>query len=477
MRLLPRTLAGRIVFTTVAVAVVATVVAGAVSIGLVRAASLGDARSAVATLADELAALPQGELDQRAELAPTGAGEPKIAVINTNGSVVGSIGVVLKPRVRRQLAQGTSVSTTVALQGRHYLVEARQSVDGDTVVVARTVESVDSAVAAVVVKLLIALGIGLVVAITAGILLARIVSRPLARTAVAARRLARGERGVDLPHAGTVEVSDVVSSLDELDDALTVSEARQKDFLLSISHDLRTPLTALRGYAEALADGIVGPEDSRRVGETMLSETQRLDRFVGDLLELARLEAHDFRLEPSTVDVSLIVEGAVTAWQAVAASNGIDLRSHGRPDLLAETDAHRLRQLIDGLLENALRATPTGGVVQVSVSDAGGSADAPPGAARPPRVGDGATTGIRIVVSDSGPGLSPEDRDVAFVRGALRDRYQGSRQVGTGLGLSIAQRLAGRLGAELTALDASGTPWGTSFELLLPAAGRMRTPG
>jgi two-component system sensor histidine kinase BaeS len=461
MRLLPRTLAGRIVFTTVAVALVSAVVAGGVSLGLVRAASLGDARSEASTLADQLAALPQSRLEQRLNEQSAGSGEPKVALIGANGTVTGSIGVVLRPKVRQRLEQGSSLSTTVELGGRRFIVEARRTLDDGTVVVARSLNSVDAAVSRVTGQLLIALAIGLAVAIGAGILLARVVSRPLSRTAAAARRLAKGDRNVELPNAGTAEVSDLVNALDELDDALTVSEARQREFLLSISHDLRTPLTALRGYAEALADGVVGADDAREVGSTMLSETRRLDRFVADLLELARLEAHDFAAELTQVDLAGVMAEAASAWRAVATSGGVDLHTDVPHGIIANTDAHRLRQIVDGLLENALRATPPGGVVAVAASTLS--------------TADGRSR-VAVTVSDSGAGLTAEDRDTAFVRGALHDKYRQTRAVGTGLGLSIAQRLTARLGGTLTAVDTSGTGWGASFRLELPAADLQGRP-
>lgn len=453
MRLTPRSLAGRIVFTTVAVALVAAVVTGAVSLGLVRAASLGDARSEASALADQLARLPQNKLEQRVDDRALGAGQPKVALVNPDGTLTGSLGVVLKPRVRQRLSQGSTLSTTIELGGRRFIVEARQTIAGGTVVVAHSLTSVDAAVSRVAGQLLIALAIGVAVAIGAGILLARVVARPLSRTAAAARRLAKGDRNVELPHAATVEVSDVVSALDELDEALTVSEARQREFLLSISHDLRTPLTALRGYAEALADGVVGEEDARDVGATMLAETRRLDRFVADLLELARLEAHDFAAELAPVDIGGVIHEAVTAWSAVAAAAGVELHSEAPPDLIASTDAHRLRQIVDGLLENALRATPARGVVVVVARSL-------PRAEGSPRV--------IVTVNDSGAGLTADDREAAFQRGTLHDKYRQTRAVGTGLGLSIAQRLVTRLGGTLRAVDTAGTPWGASFQVELP---------
>lgn len=454
MRFLPRTLAGRIVFTTVAVAVVATVVAGAVSLGLVRAASLGDARAEASSLADQLATLPSAQLEQRVTGQATGAGEPKVVLINSDGTLSGSIGVLLRPSVRQRLERSSTLSTTIQVGGRNFIVEARATLDGGTVVVARSFTSVDAAASRVAGQLLLALAIGLAVAIAAGILLARAVARPLSRTAAAARRLAHGDRNVELPHTATLEVSEVVSALDELDRALTVSEARQREFLLSISHDLRTPLTALRGYAEALADGIIEQKDIRSVGGTLLTETRRLDRFVADLLELARLQAHDFPAELTPVDIGEVIADAAAAWQAVASSGQVELRRDAGAGILAHTDAHRLRQIVDGLLENALRATPPGGVVLLAARHAAGA-----GSDR-----------VVVTVSDTGPGLTADDRADAFVRGVVHDKYRQTRAVGTGLGLSIAQRLSARLGGTLAALDTAGTPWGASFQVDLPAA-------
>ncbi len=459
MRSVGRTLAGRMVITTIVVATVAVVVAGAVSFGLVRAATLSDARTVASSIADEWAAFPQDQLRQRVADRLTGAGEPKIALIERDGTVVGSSGIALWPRVSARIATGSRLSATISSDGASFIVEARPTADGDTVVVARSVRSVDSQVFDLAGKLLLALSIGLAVAIAAGILLARAVAGPLIRTAAAARRLARGERGVDLPASGTVEVSDLGDALNELDRALTASEERQREFLLSISHELRTPLTAVSGYAEALADGMIGTDELGGVGATMLAETRRLDRFVADLLELARLEAHDFPVHPGPVDVAELVADAVSAWQAVANAAGVTLSAVATPGLIAKTDGHRARQIVDGLLENALRATPSGGAVTVATLL---EADpTPPGT-------------VLITVSDTGPGLSPSDRRVAFERGALHARYRGSRSVGTGLGLSIAHRLAARLDAQLRVVDAPSD--GTAFQLTLPAAHRDAPP-
>ena len=204
---------------------------------------------------------------------------------------------------------------------------------------------------------------------------------------------------------------------------------------------------------------IVGAEDARDVGSTMLTETRRLDRFVADLLELARLEAHDFAMEPAPVDVGSLLAEAEAAWRAVAEASGVELRCTVPAGVTAMTDAHRVRQIVDGLLENALRATPSGGVVAMEAN-----VDA--------RV-DGHDR-VVLVVSDSGAGLTADDRETAFVRGALRDKYRQTRAVGTGLGLSICYQIVEAHGGEITVASTPGQ--GTSFLVTLPRRARLDPP-
>ena len=232
--------------------------------------------------------------------------------------------------------------------------------------------------------------------------------------------------------------------------ALSTSEGRQREFLLSISHELRTPLTALRGYGEALSDGLVPPERTADVGGVLVAETTRLERFTADLLELARLEADDFSLEPGTVDLAELAGSTIRAWTAKADALEVRLAAAGLDTPLpARGDPRRVRQVLDGLVENALRATPPGGRVVLSGAGADGTTSVPE--------------------EDSGPGLSDEDLADAFTRGLLRERYRETRAVGTGLGLSIATRLAARMGGRIVAGHATTAP-GARFTLELPSA-------
>jgi two-component system sensor histidine kinase BaeS len=290
---------------------------------------------------------------------------------------------------------------------------------------------------------LVALLVGLLIAVGVGALLARATVRPLRATAAVARRIAAGERGVEIPPQPLAEVDDIASALTALDRALAASEQRQREFLLSVSHELRTPLTAVRGYAEALADGMIAPEETADVGATLVAETSRLDRFVSDLLELARLEAEDFTLSFADVDAAALVADTARAWSGRALGLQVELVTEPAPTAVLHTDPMRARQLLDGLVENALRAVPAGGHVIVGRPDA-----------------------RSIEVRDDGPGLSADDLTLVFERGVVHERYRDARPVGTGLGLSIAARLAARLGATLAAAPAP--EGGACFRVTFP---------
>jgi len=421
-----RSLRARATLVTIAVAVIAVIVTGLISLQLVRSSVNQDARDQLSAQADILARMPQlataGELAEKASLA---LGGTQVALVQPDGTAEGDAADYIDAAILRKLAAGESVSTVRRGDPGMVLIEARPVAGGGAVVLALPLASIDRALGQATGRILVALGIGLAVAIIGGWLLASWLSRPLTNAAAAARRLAAGERGVRMPDSPTSEMADVTDALGALDSALAASESRQREFLLSISHELRTPLTAVRGYAEAMADGLIGPDDVTSVGGTLVAETERLDQFVGDLLELARLEADDFSITVSTVELAPLLDEVAAAWAGRAAVLGVRISTGSITGGggTVETDPRRLRQVIDGLVENALRA---GGSVQLRGSD-----------------------GV-VEVLDDGPGLEEGDLSTAFERGALRARYRDIRPVGTGLGLSIAARLVDRLGGTIS---------------------------
>jgi len=436
----------RIMLGTFAVSLIAVVVTGIVALQVVQGVVESQARQQLKAQATALvAARATGSHVAATRLAALG---DRFAVVEPDGTVTGAARSSVSDAVVRELRAGRVVSGTTTLGDKDAVLVGIPTADGGGVVGVRKVADISAASAELIRWLALALVLGLAVASIAGVLLARRLGRPLTRLAGSARELASGRRGVAIEREPVAEIEDIAQALRGLDTALTVSEDRQREFLLSVSHEIRTPLTAIRGYAEALADGVVPSDDIARVGGTLTAEADRLRRFLDDLLELARLEADDFRLDPQHFDARETVERAVAAWSGVASRAGVLLREElPAGPVPVDTDESRLRQVVDGLLENALRATPEGAPVVVAVA-----------------AGDR----IRVEVRDGGPGLTAEDSEVAFERGELHARYRDVRPVGTGLGLSIARRLVGRLGGTLEVRPAA--EGGAAFSVSLPSS-------
>lgn len=434
-------LTSRLALAMGAVAVVSALLAGLLVAPLLSGAREEAVRAPLARQVDLLSRLPRLTLTSERLDRVTEVSGLTIGVV-TAARATGAA-AALSPEELARLRGGDSVSTSGDLDGTPVLVEARPSRGGGAVVLAADVSSADTALTAVRRRVTLALGLGSLVALGLAVLLARRLSAPLTQTAEAARRLAAGERGVVLPTSGPPEVADVAEALGQLDGALRTSEERQRRFLLSVSHELRTPLTAVRGYAEGLADGTIPPEDAREVGATLVSEAQRLEGYVADLLALARMQADDFRIAPEDVDAAALVSATADAWADRARSARITVSAEAAP-LVVRADPARLRQVLDGLLDNALRVTPPGGSIVV-VSRRGGV----------------------VEVRDSGPGLAPEDLPVAFDPGVLHERYRGRRATGGhGLGLAIAAGLVRRMGGTIRAGQA--LEGGAAFTIALP---------
>ncbi|MDY7542520.1 HAMP domain-containing sensor histidine kinase [Cryobacterium sp. 5B3] len=457
-------LGGRILLVTVGVAFVAVLVTAVVSLQLVQTLVTTQAQADLGARTTALSERPLATLRILLEddTLLGGRGERFVLVgadgtVPETGSGARTVTQDVKRRITQVLDAGRSVSTSLQIWGESYVVEARPLAGGGGLVGFVRVADITDSGRLVAGRILLAVLVGLVVAVLAGLFLSRRLARPLERTARAARRLADGERGVLIAAQGIPEIDDVSRSLRALDHALGTSETRQREFLLSVSHEIRTPLTALRGYAEALAEGVIPASDSAAVGEVLVAETKRVDRFVSDLLELARLEADDFTVHLQPIDVGGVLAQAALAWQGQCTQLGVALRVDGPGDhagagavpgvLTIVTDGMRLRQIVDGLLENALRATPTGGEVVLAARRVDGRH-------------------VRVEVRDSGPGLSTSDAAVAFERGVLRAKYRDIRPVNTGLGLSIAARLVTRMGGTITVQSAA--EGGACFAVVLP---------
>lgn len=434
----PRTsLAFRVTASCLLVAIVAVVVAALVGLRLVGATARQVTRDVLAQQADVVAA--------QLATAPSVAGLRSVVQVlqGQDVAVVGigdglrlpaagsDVAVVLRRADADRALTGVPVSSVVTAEGRTWIVEARPTPAG-AFALARTTDTGPLGTGLIRRNLALALLAGAGVALLVGGVVGTLLARPLRRTASAARSLRTGRRDVRVPVSGPGEVAEVAAAVNELADALSHSERRQREFLLSVSHELRTPLTAVRGFAESLADGVVTGDDARAAGTTILHEAQRLDRLVADLMELARLEADDFRLDMGPVDLVALLGEAASVWRARCAAAGVDFRVDAPAGPLpVRADPRRLRQVVDALAENALRLVPPGAPLVL--------------AARPGT----------LEVRDGGPGLTPADYSLVFRRGALHERYRGHRPVGAGgVGLALVHGLVTRMGADITASPA-----------------------
>ncbi len=276
-------------------------------------------------------------------------------------------------------------------------------------------------------------------------LLARRVTGPIGEIQRTARRIAAGDLSArtDVKGGSNDEMADLSRALNAMAAQLEHARGLERGFILSVSHDLRTPLTSIRGYAEALADGTLEEVDGRkRAAEIIGAEARRLERLVGDLLDLARLDAHQFSFTPRPVDAGEVVEAAALAFRPAADELGIRLLIDARKPIPADADPERLGQVVANLVENALKYAA--GAITVAVAREGGD--------------------VVVRVDDDGPGLSPEDLPHVFDR-LYASRTVPGRKVGTGLGLAIVRELSSAMG---------GTVWaepghqGARFVVRLP---------
>jgi signal transduction histidine kinase len=230
---------------------------------------------------------------------------------------------------------------------------------------------------------------------------------------------------------------------------LQASDRVRRQLLADVSHELNTPLTAMRGYIETLAmpELAIDAKTRERYVDIVMEETRRLERIIGDLLDLARLEGGGDTIRRIAVDVPALFERVAGRHGRELQSRRISLVHHIDP--AAESlvgDPDRLEQAIQNLAANALRHTPEGGTITLSAERAGDA--------------------IRLSVRDSGPGIAPEQLPHIFDRFYKGDASRRSAG-GSGLGLSIVRAIVERHGGTMTARNDTGAV----FEIMLPAAG------
>jgi signal transduction histidine kinase len=272
--------------------------------------------------------------------------------------------------------------------------------------------------------LLLVAGIVLLAAVGAQLLSNQLASR-LEPLAEASRRVAGGDMKARVPEIGDPDLDAVGTAFNEMASELEATAQRERDFVLGVGHDLRTPLTTIGGYAEALETGELGEGDLVRIGNILGVQSRQLGRLIEDLSTLARLEGAEFSLRSESVDVGAHVAEVVEGFRRRADELEVELNVDAEEGVVMETDPDRVGQIAQNLVENAIRHTPETGSVTVSVT------------------GDDQQTSI--VVTDTGTGIASADLPHVFDRHFV-GRQRSVHKDGTGLGLSIVKGLVDRMG-------------------------------
>ncbi len=310
------------------------------------------------------------------------------------------------------------------------------------IVVATPKTDVSGRVYSLLWRLAIAGVLGLLVAAAIAWYLSRRIVRPVLQLSGAADAVASGDFAVAVPQRAPGELGHLSERFGEMAARLAEVEAMERNFLMSVSHELRTPLTAIRGHVAALLEGVVTePELQAQSLATVEAEAQRLERLVGDILDLAKLDTHRFTVMREEVDMAQLLNEAYERYRDEAQRRAIDYRRDVKAMPVIYSDGDRVLQVVGNLLSNAFQATPDGGRISLGLAQRNGT--------------------VHITVEDSGPGIPAEVRERLF------RPFVSTRGGGTGLGLAIAKELSSALGGRIELESEVGR--GSRFELVLPA--------
>jgi len=287
--------------------------------------------------------------------------------------------------------------------------------------------------------------VGIIFAVILAALISRTIAKPLQRVASAATDVAKGDYGVHVPVSGPPEVRAVAESFNQMTAEVRAAHQAQRDFLGNVSHDLKTPLTSIQGYSQAIIDGAA--RDPKNAAQIIFEEAGRLNRMVVELTDLVRLEAGRLSMKSEAIDMAQLTEGVVQSLKVVAEKQGVTLESHTQAMPHIAGDGDRLAQVLTNLVSNALKFTPEGGKVQV--------------------VAQFKNQGVSVIVRDTGVGIPKEDLPRVFERFYQVDKARGPSR-GTGLGLAITQEIIEAHGGTIT-VHSEGHNRGTTFRIWLPS--------
>lgn len=286
-----------------------------------------------------------------------------------------------------------------------------------------------------------------IVAAAAAAWLSRRIVRPVELLTEAARRLEEGNLGQRVDVRGSDELALLGRAFNSMAESIERNEELRKQMTSDVAHELRTPLNNLAGYLEAIADGVVEPSEGTIA--SLQEEANLLIRLVADLEELSLADAGRQVLNLEPQPLAPIIEQAVAMVAPRARGAGITIVQETWPAPMVDVDRRRIAQVVRNLLENAIRHTPAGGTIRVSLR--------------------GQETKVELTVSDDGPGIAPEHLENIFERFYRTDSSRARATGGAGLGLAIVRQLVVAHGGRVWAANAAGG--GALFTVELDAVG------
>ncbi|QGF23177.1 sensor histidine kinase [Raineyella fluvialis] len=304
------------------------------------------------------------------------------------------------------------------------------------------------------------LGVGVVVALAVSWYVGRRLRAPLRELTRAAGQVAAGDEPSRLPERGNGrELDELASAFNSMAETISHAEDTRRRLLTDVGHELRTPLATMAAHLDGLEDGIIGwDEDLERL---FRGEVDRMSALAHDIAEVSRAEEGAVRLDLQRVDLGEVIDTAIHEFSGAYEAKGVRLVTGTAPTLgLVRGDPARLTQVLVNLLSNALRHTPSGGTVTVSVHPAAGG---------PVHGGPAAQVeGVAITVADDGEGISAEQLPHVFERFYRGSSAREHDHSGSGVGLTISRALVVRHGGTLTAAS-PGKGRGSTFTVWLPA--------
>ena len=308
--------------------------------------------------------------------------------------------------------------------------------------------------------------ISLILSACVALLLSRSISHPLAQITRASEEMARGNYKQNISLRSRDEIGRLASAFNAMADQVSLSHTTLRDFLANVSHELKTPLTSIQGFSQAMVDGTIkDPAEFAEAGRIINDEADRMRHLVEDLLYLSKIESGQIKMEKQPVDLENILHACVRKFERRVAESDLTVALDVGPLPNVSGDAHKLEQVFSNLLDNAVKHTPAGGKIRVQ---ARGNSDGSPRHSPNSNASghSSAALGACVSVHNTGSVIPPEDRDKVFERFYQVDKSRAKVGEGSGLGLAIVKEIVVAHGGTVAVKSAAES--GTEFVVTLP---------